>query len=105
MVNKALPKGFRSAALYSSVKEVVQKPVPEPPSIDTVMEKLVDDPSFTVPVAKLVKHEVQRNYVDKAKMENPFARLTEAVQEKNMKTEHEIPAKNRLGSIPSPADR
>lgn len=59
-VKRALAKDFESAAFYSAVEQAVQRCVPEPLSVDTVATGMVDAPSFTVPVAKLVKHEVEK---------------------------------------------
>lgn len=61
MVSRALTKGFRSATVYSAVEEAVHKCVPELPSVLAVHTKLVNDLTFTVPVATFVKHEVKKN--------------------------------------------
>lgn len=67
-VNRALARGFRSATFYAVVEEVVHECVPKPRMIDAVARKRVNSPFFTVPVAKLVKHEVQNNFFNKVKM-------------------------------------
>lgn len=54
--NRALDKYFRIAASSAAVGEEIQKFVSELPSDDAVATKLVDTPSFAVPVTKLVKN-------------------------------------------------
>lgn len=51
------------------MKDVLHKGVPEYRSIDAVAAKLVDLYFFTVPMATFTKHDVDKNSLDKAKME------------------------------------
>lgn len=60
VVSRALAKGFWSADFYTSVQEARHKFVTEPLTVDTLAAKLVIAPSFTVPVANFVKHEVKK---------------------------------------------
>lgn len=48
------------------------------------MTTLVDGHSFTVLAARIVKHEVEKRSRDKAKMEERFVKLAEAVEEKKI---------------------
>lgn len=67
------------------MEDTVHKCVPEPPSVDVVAAELVDTPSFTVPVAKFVTHEVEKNSLDKANMKREFVKLTEAVEKRRLR--------------------
>lgn len=53
----------------------MQKWAAEPPSVEAVAIKVVDAPYFTGRVAKLVKHEVGKNSLDKAEKEQRFVKL------------------------------
>lgn len=70
----------------------VHMPVPEPTSVDGIATKLVDAPSFTVPLPIIVKHEVEENSFDKAKMKERFVKLAYAVEEMEIKIDR-IPTK------------
>lgn len=74
--------------------KVVQKCVQKHPSADAVVAKLIDSPSFTLPVAKCIKYEVEKNALDRANMQKRFMNLKEAVQEKNKKAEDGIRTRN-----------
>lgn len=94
---------YRRAAFYSVVEEAVQNCVQEAPSVVAVPTKLFDAPSFNVPVAIFVKHEVERNSIDKTKMKERFVKLAEDVVEKKIQIEDRIPTKgNDLVRSPSP---
>lgn len=69
VVSIALDNAIRSAAYYSAVEEAVQECKPASPILDAVEAKLVEAPSFMVPVGKFVKHRGKENSVDKTKME------------------------------------
>lgn len=73
--------------------EAVHKCIPEPLSVDTVFTKMVDALSFTVPVAKFVKHKIDKKNIDKVKTEEGFVKLAETVEKKKIKIEYRIPTK------------
>lgn len=64
------------------------------PSVDTVVTKLRDAPSFTLLVDKFVKHEVENNSIEKAKMEELFVKPAEVAKEKKSKIEYWIPTRS-----------
>lgn len=72
VVNRALAKGCRSGAFYSVVEDVVHKYVPEAPSTDAVSAKPVVPSFFTLFEARFVKHEVEKSFLDEAKMKKRF---------------------------------
>lgn len=80
VVSGALAKDLRSAAACFAVEDAVHKWAQEPPSVDTVAAKLIDALSSTVPVVRFVKKEVEKNVLDRAKMEESFVRLAGAVE-------------------------
>lgn len=94
MISRALVKSFPCADFYSAVQEAAHKRVPEPRSLDTVAAKLIGAPSFTVPVTKFVKQEVEKNSVDNTKKGKRFVKLAEAVEEQKIKVEDEIATRN-----------
>lgn len=57
------------------------------PIVDAVVTKLVHVPPFTVSVAEFVEQEVQKNFLDRAMMEERFVKRTEAAGKKNIKVE------------------
>lgn len=61
------------------------------PSVDAAATKLIDAPSFSVPVAEFIKHEIEKKSVDKSKMEKRFVKLAKAFEEQKIKIEDEIP--------------
>lgn len=63
VVNRAFAKGFGSTAIYSTVRKAVQKCVLEPPSIDTVVKKMVYAPSFTMTIHNLISTRLGRTPV------------------------------------------
>lgn len=67
VVSRALAECCRVATFYSAAEDTAHKYVPEPPSGDIVAVKLFDASSITVPVAKFVKHELEKNFFDKFK--------------------------------------
>lgn len=93
VVGRALAKGFRSAAFYSPVGESVNKCVSESLSTEAVAAKIVETPASTITVVKFVKREVEKNSVNKIKMEERFVKLTEAVEEKTMRIENGKPTR------------
>lgn len=92
-VNRVLAKGFRNTAVYSALEQTVQKGVAEPLIFDAVTTKLVDDVSFTVPVSNFVKHEVKKNFLDGANIEERFVKLAAAVKEKKIKVKGGVSTK------------
>lgn len=92
-LNRSLAKGFWSATYYLAVEDAVHNGMPEPWSVNKVAAKLADCPSVLVPVAKFIKHEIEKNSLDKAKMARRFVKLSEAVKEKKLKTEDRIPTR------------
>lgn len=58
--------------------------MPESTSVDVVCVTLVDCASFTVSVAKFVKHKVEKNFIDKTMFEKPFVKLAEAIKKKKI---------------------
>lgn len=80
VVNRALSYGFRCSAFYSAMDKTEHKCVPEAPSFDKVATKLVDAHTFTVSVAQLIKYEIEKNSLDKSRMEERFVELTEEVR-------------------------
>lgn len=56
-----------------------------------------------MPVAKFIKREVEKNALDKSKMEQQLVKLTEAVGDTKIKFEDGIPTKNTNATrSPSP---
>lgn len=70
MSSSTLTKGFQTDAFNSTVEEAVDKRVREPLSVDAFAAKLADAPSITVLVANFVVDKVEKNTLDKTKMEN-----------------------------------
>lgn len=64
--NRALAKGLRSTFYYSEMKETVHKRVPKPSSLGTVAQSLDDAPSRFKLVGNFVKHEAEKDLLDKA---------------------------------------
>lgn len=93
VVSGALAKAFRSAAFYCTVEEAVQKCGSEPPSMDAVVARFIDVPSFTVAVAKFIGHEDEKIALDKTKMGALFVKLAEAVEESKLKVADGTPTK------------
>lgn len=81
---------MQTAAFCSGLEEAVLKCVPELSSVYAVLRKLGDSFSFTVSVAKFVKHDVEENTHDKAEMENGCVWLAVEVEEKNIKVKEGI---------------
>lgn len=79
---RTLAKSFRSADFYSTVAEAVYRSVREHLSTDAGAKQLGDASFFTVPVAKIFKHEVEKYSFDKAKIQGQFVTLSETVEEK-----------------------
>lgn len=46
---------------------------------------MVDAIAFTVPAAKFIKHKVEKTFLERANMEEPFSKLAEAVDKKKVK--------------------
>lgn len=65
---------------------------------------MIDVAALTVPAAKFTSNEVQKGSPDKSKMEKRFTKLVEAVDDKSIKLEDDIPTKNARGLIPQPAN-
>lgn len=102
LVNTVLSEDFRSTAFYSPVGEAVEKFVSAPQGIDAVTTIVIDTSAFTVPVAKFIKHELEKNSLEKAKMKERFNKLAESANEKNIKEEDGILTK-KMDSVPSPS--
>lgn len=101
--DRALAKAFRSTAVYSTVKEALQKCLSEPQSIEVVSKRMIDAPASTVHVAESIKHEVEKYSHKKTMMEYLCNKLDEAVEGKNIKVEERILTKNmNSGRSPSP---
>lgn len=90
VVSRALANGFQSATLYSAAEEAVQKCAPEPPCLEAVAAKFADALSFTLPVAKFVKDEVEKNSLNKGRTEEQFVKLAEVVENYKIKIEDGI---------------
>lgn len=90
VVSRALSKGFRNAPFYTTVDELLEECVSKPSGADAVVAKLLHAPSFTVPVAKFVGHEVEKNSINKAKMVDRFVKLAAEVEKRKVKVEDGI---------------
>lgn len=64
------------------MQKSVHKCLAESQSVDVVATRMIYAPAFTVPVIKFTEHEVEKGSLDRAKIEEQFNRLTEAVDEK-----------------------
>lgn len=103
VVSRALDKRLPSSAFHSTVKEFVQKCLPEPSSVDVVVAKLINNPPFSVPLGSTVRQEVGKNSLEKTKTEKRFVMLAGAVEEKNIKVKDEIRAERiYTAQMPSP---
>lgn len=72
VVNKALRKGFRSAAFYLAVQKAVHKCVAEHQTVEVVVTSMSDTLAFIVPVTKFIDHKLDKSSFDKARMEEWF---------------------------------
>lgn len=81
-VNRAQVKDVRSATFYSAAEVRVHMCVSDPQSVVAVTIELVRARSFTVPLAKFVKQEVQQNSIKNARMKERFVMLSIAVEAK-----------------------
>lgn len=88
-----LANALQSIAFYSAVEETDHKCVREHPSVDPVVTNLVDAPSFTVPVAKFVKQEVDKKPLKWAMMDEQFVKPAEKVDEKKIMIGDGVPTK------------
>lgn len=75
------------------MEKPVQKRVPESPCADAAQVKIFDAHSFTVPVTKFVKHEKEKKLFHRAKMEQLFVKMAEAIMETKIKVEDAVPTK------------
>lgn len=62
VVSKAVDKDFQHAAFYMTVEQVIHKCVSEPQIIGSVATLLTNALAFTVAVAKLIKHKVEKSH-------------------------------------------
>lgn len=63
---------------------------------------MIDAPALTVPVAIFVKHKVEQSSLGKAKREERFSKLAEAVDEKEIKI-NDGGLTKRTDPVPSPS--
>lgn len=94
VVYRALAKCFRSTFFYSAVQQAVNNCVTVPHSVDTVTTSMMNVSAFTVLVAKFIQHKSEKGFVEKAKIEDGFNKLTEAAAEKKIKMVDWIPTKD-----------
>lgn len=90
VVNRALAEGFRNAPFCSAVQQAVHKCLAGPQSTDAVPTRMIDAPVPAVPVARFIRTEVEKVFLDSTKMEELFSKLAETVAEKKIKIEDEI---------------
>lgn len=60
VLDRAMAEASKSASFQMVVEPLVQKRVVEPHIVDSVVTRMIDAPALTVPVAKFVKHEVEK---------------------------------------------
>lgn len=68
VVNRSVAKVFQISVFQIAVEDAVDKYLAEPNVTKIVAPRANDLPSFTVPVTKLVKREVEKNCLDKAQL-------------------------------------
>lgn len=83
-------KGFWGA-VFLMAEDAVNNCVSEPLSVDAVAAKRVGLHFLIVPVAKYLKHEVEKNSLGKVNTKERFAKLTQPVEEKKVKVGGGIP--------------
>lgn len=76
VINRAVEKAYQSYAFYQTVKKAVQKFVSELPSFGVVATKMIDVPAYPVAEAIYIKHKVEKNLVQKAKIKELYSSLT-----------------------------
>lgn len=83
-------KALRGVSFYTVVKQAAQKWVSAPQSVAAVAIKMVDAPTFTIPVSMCIKQDVENNSLQKAKIKEQFNKLAEVAQVKNVKKKDRI---------------
>lgn len=69
VVNKYVAKVFESPAFQIAVKRAFQKRLTEPHVVNDVVTRTIEFPAFTVPVAKFVRNEVEKWFLEKAEID------------------------------------
>lgn len=92
MVNRAVTKEFESAVFQTALKQSVCKCVAKLHSVDPIAAREIDEISFTVPVARFNKHEVEKSFLKKTRTEKRFVKLAKEGDDKKRKDEDGIQA-------------
>lgn len=66
VVSWSVGKAFQSSEIETAEERAVQKCLAEPYVVNGVVNRSIDAPALTVPVAKLVKNDVEKIFLEKA---------------------------------------
>lgn len=69
VVNQPVAKAFRGSTFQNAVKKAVHQGLALPHVANDVSTPMIDHPTLTVPVAKIVNDEVEKLFLEKAKMD------------------------------------
>lgn len=85
--NRVVSKAFNSPALQTATEYAVHKCMVKYHIVIAVVKCIIDAPVITVPLAKFLRHEDGKYFLEKAKIEELYIKLTEAVNDKKNKEE------------------
>lgn len=101
VLNRDQTKAFQSATFYTAVEKAVHKCISKYQSVDAVTTRMIGAPASTVSVVKFIKHDVEKNSIENANMEEHAVKLAEVIDEKRTEEENRIPTMN-TDSVRSP---
>lgn len=90
-VNRAWTKVLQSRVFCTALEQTVLKCESEFQMIDAAGKQMINALNYALPVAKFIKHEVQKRFHEKANMADCFVRLTDDADETRVKEEDTIP--------------
>lgn len=66
------------------MRDAVHKCVAEPQSVEAVATRIIDAPASAGPVAKFIKHEVEKRSLGNSKTEERYSKLAEVVADRKI---------------------
>lgn len=105
VLSRALARRFLNASFYTAVRGALHKWVSEPLSVDAVMISIIHTAAFMIPVAKVIKHEIGKSFLDKAIKEAWLSKLAKVVDDEKDKVENGIQTKTWTRSDPQTRGR
>lgn len=102
MVNRAVAKAYKSAALQAAIEQALLDCVVKLIILDTVATRTVETSNFTVPVDKWGRQEIEIGLLGKTNMEERFVKTIKVVDEKRIRNLRLLGSENRFSYVPEP---